>query len=156
MRLAASVLLNLVGLLSSLSGVGALRQPLRLIRHRPQRKSVMAAMAESPPSPSTATGRRVIIVPGNGCSGNVANANWYGWLFEELKASEAFDEVVLRNMPDPMMARESKVRPWRPSVGTRLRSAAELYHGGPAASAVELYTTPRLHEASGYKPRARF
>ncbi|KAJ1446187.1 Alpha/Beta hydrolase protein [Pelagophyceae sp. CCMP2097] len=50
---------------------------------------------------------RCVILPGNGCSGNVRDANWYGWLEQQLIRSDIFDEVVLRNMPDPNAARES-------------------------------------------------
>ncbi|KAH8050865.1 hypothetical protein JL722_11208 [Aureococcus anophagefferens] len=50
---------------------------------------------------------RVIIVPGNGCTGDVADANWYGWLAAELRREDCLGEVVLRGMPDPVAARES-------------------------------------------------
>lgn len=49
---------------------------------------------------------RVIIVPGNGCS-PVYDANWYAFMKQKLDATEKFSEVILRDMPDPMRARES-------------------------------------------------
>ena len=62
--------------------------------------------AFDPPRPS-----RVVIVPGNGCGGDVRDANWYGWLEDELRACGDFEEVILRTMPDPLRARE---RIWCP------------------------------------------
>ena len=64
---------------------------------RPVMSALLAATAPS----------RVVIVPGKGCSGEVRDANWYGWLEQQLVADGAFEEVVLRNMPDPVVARES-------------------------------------------------
>eukprot|EP00042_Codosiga_hollandica_P033959 m.233535 g.233535 ORF g.233535 m.233535 type:complete len:184 (+) comp54298_c0_seq3:12-563(+) len=49
---------------------------------------------------------RVIIVPGNGCT-PVRDCNWYKWMHESLQATGLFEEVILRNMPDPFVARES-------------------------------------------------
>lgn len=50
---------------------------------------------------------RVVIVPGNGCS-DVREANWYAFAETKLGSrTDIISEVVLRDMPDPMMARES-------------------------------------------------
>jgi hypothetical protein len=48
---------------------------------------------------------RVAIVPGNGCT-PVQRANWYGWLQKQLHRPPDV-EAVLREMPDPYVAREA-------------------------------------------------
>ncbi|EQC41157.1 hypothetical protein SDRG_01135 [Saprolegnia diclina VS20] len=53
---------------------------------------------------------KVLIVPGNGCT-PVEACNWYAWLAEKIR--EAGHEVVLRDMPDPYVARESV---WLPFI----------------------------------------
>jgi len=47
----------------------------------------------------------IVIIPGNG-GGDVTKANWYGWAQRRLNE---LDDVScdLRNMPDPILARES-------------------------------------------------
>ncbi|KAL9957919.1 hypothetical protein ACROYT_G034875 [Oculina patagonica] len=47
---------------------------------------------------------RIVIVPGNG-GGDVEHSNWYGWLRNKLQEKDV--ECVLKNMPDPVTARES-------------------------------------------------
>lgn len=50
--------------------------------------------------------RRVLIIPGNGCS-QTESANWYGWARRAL--SEYYGDAVIvmaPNMPDPMAAHE--------------------------------------------------
>ena len=49
---------------------------------------------------------RVVIVPGNGC-GNVRSCNWYAYAAEKLESTGLFKEVLLEDMPDPMLAREA-------------------------------------------------
>eukprot|EP00798_Chlamydomonas_sp_ICE-L_P024796 gene24796-10441_t len=48
---------------------------------------------------------KVAIIPGNG-AGNVHNCNFYGWLHRKLHHPPAVTSV-LRNMPDPITAKES-------------------------------------------------
>ena len=58
---------------------------------------------------------RCVIIPGNGCTGKVAHANWYGWLETTLKAENSFDEVLLpETMPDPVAARRESI--WVPYI----------------------------------------
>lgn len=47
----------------------------------------------------------IVIIPGNG-SGDVTRANWYGWAKRKL---DQLPDVTcdLRNMPDPVVARET-------------------------------------------------
>ncbi|CAE7263649.1 Rbbp9 [Symbiodinium natans] len=44
--------------------------------------------------------KRCVIAPGNGCS-PIQEANWYAWLASSLKRSRTFEEVHLRDFPDP-------------------------------------------------------
>lgn len=47
---------------------------------------------------------KVAIIPGNG-DGDVEECNWYKWVRNEVnKLSDA--EAILKNMPDPILARE--------------------------------------------------
>ena len=47
---------------------------------------------------------KVVIVPGNG-GGDINVSCWYPWVKKKL--DEASVECVMRNMPDPFVARES-------------------------------------------------
>ena len=47
----------------------------------------------------------IVIIPGNG-AGDVTAANWYGWAQRKLDAMDGV-KCVLRNMPDPIVAKES-------------------------------------------------
>ena len=44
--------------------------------------------------------KRCVIAPGNGCS-PIQEANWYAWLASSLKRGRTFEEVHLRDFPDP-------------------------------------------------------
>eukprot|EP01060_Flectonema_neradi_P039426 TRINITY_DN8679_c0_g1_i1.p1 TRINITY_DN8679_c0_g1~~TRINITY_DN8679_c0_g1_i1.p1 ORF type:complete len:196 (+),score=28.13 TRINITY_DN8679_c0_g1_i1:129-716(+) len=81
---------------------------------------------------------RIIILPGNG-GGDVRKCNWYAWLQnklqEELKDSV---EVILRNMPDPVVARRSK---WLPFVINELGADEKtiiIGHSSGAEAAMRL------------------
>jgi len=52
---------------------------------------------------NTPTMVRVVIVPGNG-AGDVTSCMWYPWIRDRVR--ELGVEAVLRNMPDPVRARE--------------------------------------------------
>lgn len=47
----------------------------------------------------------IVIIPGNG-AGDVTAANWYGWAQKKLNTIDGV-KCDLRNMPDPIVARES-------------------------------------------------
>ena len=66
--------------------------------------SLFTSSSSSSPFP------RVVIVPGNGCT-PVRSCNWYGWLSDEL-LQRGFHDVVLRDMPDPHVARRSRWLPF--------------------------------------------
>ncbi|XP_035689208.1 serine hydrolase RBBP9-like [Branchiostoma floridae] len=52
-----------------------------------------------------ARAERAVIVPGNG-AGDVYNSNWYDWVKSNLDDIPNF-QCTLKNMPDPVMAREN-------------------------------------------------
>lgn len=47
---------------------------------------------------------KIVIVPGNG-GGSVESSVWYAWVRDALLADGGVDDVVLRDMPDPYLAR---------------------------------------------------
>lgn len=49
--------------------------------------------------------KKAVIVPGNG-AGDVERCNWYGWANQEIEKIPGMTSM-LRNMPDPVTARES-------------------------------------------------
>ncbi|XP_002731667.1 serine hydrolase RBBP9-like [Saccoglossus kowalevskii] len=60
--------------------------------------------------------KRIVILPGNG-GGSVETSNWYSWArdrFQELNDTE----VILRDMPDPEIAREKY---WIPFMHNELK-----------------------------------
>ncbi|XP_077088069.1 serine hydrolase RBBP9 [Siphateles boraxobius] len=86
--------------------------------------------------------KRIVIVPGNG-GGNVEDYNWYGW------ANKRINEIPdvsceLRNMPDPVTAKESI---WLPFMETDLRCDEEtliIGHSSGAAAAMRYAETHRV------------
>jgi len=81
--------------------------------------------------------RRVVIAPGNG-GGSILDANWYGWITDELRDSGLFDEVVCRDFPDPVEAKRSI---WLPFMLDTLRVAADTVlvgHSSGAEAAMRL------------------
>ncbi|GAX73795.1 hypothetical protein CEUSTIGMA_g1246.t1 [Chlamydomonas eustigma] len=82
---------------------------------------------------------KAAIIPGNG-SGNVTNCNWYGWLFNELKMQHDV-KPILRNMPDPLHARETV---WLPFMEKELgcdRDTVIIGHSSGAAAAMHYAET---------------
>jgi len=57
--------------------------------------------------------RKVIIVPGNGCS-SIKHSNWYGWLHNELSKINNIDSIC-ENFPDPIHARREN---WLPFINS--------------------------------------
>jgi uncharacterized protein len=85
----------------------------------------------------------VVILPGNGCS-PVLDANWYGEIQQQLIDSELFEEVVLRDMPDPFQAREEI---WIPFVVNDLKidtNTIVIGHSSGAVAAMRLLERHRL------------
>eukprot|EP00397_Hematodinium_sp_SG-2012_P062364 GEMP01084135.1.p1 GENE.GEMP01084135.1~~GEMP01084135.1.p1 ORF type:complete len:186 (+),score=39.30 GEMP01084135.1:216-773(+) len=82
---------------------------------------------------------RIIIIPGNGCSEDIRNCNWYGWLEKQLQDLGA--DVSLETMPEPLYAYENV---WIPHVvnkltkGTPLSECIIVGHSSGAVCAMRL------------------
>lgn len=86
---------------------------------------------------------RAVIVPGNGCQ-DVYSANWYAYMKRRLDESRSFSEVVLRDMPDPVLARETV---WLPFIRDELRADANtvlIGHSSGAVAGLRLLESSRL------------
>ena len=86
---------------------------------------------------------RVVIAPGNGCR-NVQKSNWYAEVARDLVATGAFSEVVLRNFPDPDVARESV---WLPFLLGELKCGPDtilIGHSSGAEAALRLLESHKL------------
>lgn len=88
---------------------------------------------------------RVIILPGNGCSGgSIRECNWYGWMEDELRNSNKFSEVLLRDMPDPV---EAKEKIWLPFILHELKvdeNTIVIGHSSGAVACMRLLETTKL------------
>ena len=87
---------------------------------------------------------KVIILPGNGCA-NVLSCNWYGWLSTELASKFPTIDVVVRNMPDPYVAKESV---WIPFIKNEMgadSSTIVVGHSSGAVCAMRLAETTEIH-----------
>ena len=80
---------------------------------------------------------RVIILPGNGCT-PVRDVNWYGWLENILMNSDLFSEVLLRDMPDPIEAKESIWIPFIENVLGVNENTIVIGHSSGAVAAMRL------------------
>lgn len=72
---------------------------------------------------------RVVVVPGNG-EGDVFHGNWYGWMFNEL--GQLGVNCVMKNMPDPVLARESV---WIPFMRNELKCGEDTIIIGHSSGA---------------------
>eukprot|EP00965_Chrysotila_dentata_P198492 6178818-Pleurochrysis_carterae.AAC.3 len=88
---------------------------------------------------------KAIIVPGNGCQ-NVHQANWYKWLHDRLVAKRCFDQVILRDMPDPDGAKRSIWLPFLLSLGAASDTVL-VGHSSGAVATMRLLENHRLHGA---------
>lgn len=86
--------------------------------------------------------KRAVIVPGNG-AGNIEHCNWYGWAKKRI--NEVPDVVcTLKNMPDPVTARESI---WLPFMEKDLKCDEEtaiIGHSSGAAAAMRYAETHKV------------
>nr|XP_055074439.1 serine hydrolase RBBP9 [Misgurnus anguillicaudatus] len=86
--------------------------------------------------------KRAVILPGNG-AGNVEHCNWYGWVKKRI--NEILDmSCVLKNMPDPVTARESI---WLPFMEKELKCDDEtviIGHSSGAAAAMRYAETHKV------------
>ncbi|XP_073699971.1 serine hydrolase RBBP9 [Garra rufa] len=86
--------------------------------------------------------KRAVIVPGNG-AGNIEHCNWYGWAKKRI--NEIPDvSCALKNMPDPVTARESI---WLPFMEKELKCDEEtviIGHSSGAAAAMRYAETHKV------------
>lgn len=87
--------------------------------------------------------KKIVIVPGNGCA-DVLNSNWYGAFASAAKAAFPQYEVVLRNMPDPYVARESVWIPFLKDVVGVDEDTVVVGHSSGAVCAMRLLETTKL------------
>ncbi|XP_019399605.1 PREDICTED: putative hydrolase RBBP9 [Crocodylus porosus] len=86
---------------------------------------------------------KAVIVPGNG-AGNVEISNWYGWVQKQLEKMPGF-QCLLRNMPDPITARESI---WLPFMESELHCDKQtiiIGHSSGAAAAMRYSETHQVY-----------
>ena len=88
---------------------------------------------------------RVAIIPGNG-DGDVEYSNWYGWLRDELQKMDGVKEATLRNMPDPMAAREKF---WLPFMHDKLKCDENTIIVGHSSGAVAAMRYAEKHKVKG-------
>ncbi|CAK8987574.1 unnamed protein product [Durusdinium trenchii] len=89
--------------------------------------------------------KRCIIVPGNGCT-NAKKSNWYGRAQEELTKTGLFKEVIVENMPDPHVARESVWLPFLQKLGAD-EDAVLIGHSSGAEATMRLLEKQKLRGA---------
>ncbi|GAA6091668.1 serine hydrolase RBBP9 [Tachysurus ichikawai] len=86
--------------------------------------------------------KKVVIVPGNG-AGDVVHSNWYGWVNKQIHQIPGVCSE-LRNMPDPVTARESA---WLPFMEKELQCDEEtviIGHSSGAAAAMRYGETHKV------------
>ena len=86
---------------------------------------------------------RVVIVPGNQ-GDDMFQTFWYGWLYEELN-KESDITCILKNMPDPVYARESI---WLPYMEKELHCDLDTVivgHSSGAVAAMRYAETRKVH-----------
>ncbi|XP_031562219.1 serine hydrolase RBBP9-like [Actinia tenebrosa] len=86
---------------------------------------------------------KVVIIPGNGC-GDVQESNWYGWLREKL--TEKNVKCLLKNMPDPIVARESV---WLPFMEQELCCGEDTIIVGHSSGAEAAMRFAEKHKVHG-------
>lgn len=75
---------------------------------------------------------RALMLPGNGCS-PIASSNWYSHMAASLRQNVAISEVIMRDMPDPLHARESM---WIPFIKDELKPDERTIIVGHSSGAV--------------------
>jgi len=91
--------------------------------------------------------KRIIILPGNGCTGDVHEVNFYGTLFRRL-LEEGFTDVILKSMPDPVKARESIWIPFvEELVGNEGNRTILIGHSSGAQCTMRYLENHRLYGA---------
>ena len=86
---------------------------------------------------------RVIIVPGNGCT-PVQQSNWYSYLENRLSQSGLFSAVILKDMPDPIEAKEHIWIPYIIDVLGADQNTILIGHSSGAVAAMRLLEKQKL------------
>ncbi|XP_056442021.1 serine hydrolase RBBP9 [Gadus chalcogrammus] len=76
--------------------------------------------------------RKAVIVPGNG-SGDVERSNWYGWARKQIDKIPDMT-CILKDMPDPVTARESVWLPFMEEMGCDEETVIIGHSSGAAAA----------------------
>jgi predicted alpha/beta hydrolase family esterase len=88
------------------------------------------------------TDYRIVIIPGMGCT-PVRRSNWYAWLENELQKRNF--NVILKQMPDPYGARESR---WLPFIRETLKvdqNTILIGHSSGCQAIMRLIETDKVH-----------
>jgi len=88
---------------------------------------------------------KVVIIPGNG-GGSVECSGWYAWVRDALLSDHRLHEVILRDMPDPMAARECY---WIPFMRDELRCDQNTIIIGHSSGAAAAMRYAELHPVAG-------
>lgn len=87
--------------------------------------------------------KRVIILPGNGCT-NILQSNWYGWLKSALEKKGV--QCTAENMPDPYQARRSI---WIPFIRDTLKTDQDAILVGHSSGAQAALRYAEEHKVGG-------
>jgi len=103
----------------------------------PQEDSQAAEEEEAVELGAPETLKRCVIAPGNG-GGAIRDANWYGWLHDELVKAGVFREVICQDFPEP---EEAPREVWLPFLCNDLRVGPDTIlvgHSSGAEAAMRL------------------
>jgi predicted alpha/beta hydrolase family esterase len=87
--------------------------------------------------------KKIVIVPGNGCV-DVVNSNWYAEFASAAEAAFPGYKIVLRNMPDPYVAKESVWIPFLKDDVEVGEDTVVVGHSSGAVCAMRLLETTKL------------
>ncbi|CAL8329464.1 unnamed protein product [Merluccius merluccius] len=76
--------------------------------------------------------RRAVVLPGNG-AGDVERSNWYGWARKHINKIPGMT-CILKNMPDPVTARECVWLPFMEEMGCDEETLLIGHSSGAAAA----------------------
>ncbi|KAJ3614162.1 hypothetical protein NHX12_017738 [Muraenolepis orangiensis] len=85
--------------------------------------------------------KKVVILPGNG-SGDVERSNWYGWARKQINKIPDVT-CILKNMPDPVTARECVWLPFMEELGCD-ENTLLIGHSSGAAAAMRYAETHQV------------
>ncbi|CAM9266113.1 unnamed protein product [Chrysoparadoxa australica] len=92
-----------------------------------------------------AASRRVLMIPGNGCGGDIRPYNFYGWMEQELATAGHHCVVPEGGMPDPLRARRSIWLPYIHDVMKCDEHSVVVGHSSGAVAALRLVEECKVH-----------